>query len=91
MLLQKDKQELVYEEIMDVIGKDGPITFDKLGQLKYMDRFISESLRFNKLFPQLERVCTKNYKIPGKIILILYHMYSFLFYPTILSLLYVFD
>ena len=70
MLLKKDKQELVYEEIMDVIGKDGPITFDKLGQLKYMDRFISESLRFNKLFPQLERVCTKNYKIPGKIILI---------------------
>jgi len=55
---------------MDVIGKEGAVTFDKLSQLKYMDRFISESLRFTKLFPQLERVCTKNYKIPGTDIVI---------------------
>ena len=30
---------------MDVFGKEGKITFDKLAELKYMDKVISESLR----------------------------------------------
>ena len=46
------------------------VTFDKLAELKYMDRFINESLRSTTVVPQLERLCTKNYKLPGRLILI---------------------
>jgi len=65
LCIYPDVQEKVYEEIMDVFGNEGKITFDKLGELKYMDKVISESLRFTTIVPQLERICTKNYKIPG--------------------------
>jgi len=65
LCMYPDKQDLVHEEILDVVGKEGKVTFDKLSQLKYMDKFIHESLRFNDLFSILERTCTKNYKVPG--------------------------
>lgn len=70
LCIYEDLQEAVHDEIMDVFGKDGKVTFEKLAELKYMDRFINESLRTTTVVPQLERVCTKNYKLPGTDIVI---------------------
>jgi len=70
LCIYEDLQEAVHDEIMDVFGKDGKVTFDKLAELKYMDRFINESLRSTTIVPQLERLCTKNYKLPGTDIVI---------------------
>jgi len=70
LCVYENVQEAVYEEIMEVFGKDGKVTFEKLGELKYMERFINESLRFTTVIPQLERICTKNYKLPGTDIVI---------------------
>eukprot|EP00088_Acartia_fossae_P004718 TRINITY_DN12036_c0_g1_i12.p1 TRINITY_DN12036_c0_g1~~TRINITY_DN12036_c0_g1_i12.p1 ORF type:complete len:528 (-),score=156.85 TRINITY_DN12036_c0_g1_i12:320-1903(-) len=65
LCLYPELQEKIYEEIIDVVGIDGKITPEKLGALKYMDMFISEALRMSEMVPSTERVCTKNYQIPG--------------------------
>ena len=64
LCLYPELQERVREEILDVLGDDGEITFEKLNEMKYLDMFISESLRAT-LIGHLERMCTKNYKVPG--------------------------
>ncbi|XP_023312995.1 cytochrome P450 4C1-like [Anoplophora glabripennis] len=46
--LHKDLQEKVYEEIIEVVGPSRPVEREDLVKLKYMDRFIKETLR---LFP----------------------------------------
>jgi len=57
-------QEKVYDEITEVIGDD-EVTFDRIQDLKYMDRFIAECLRLNTVLNSHERLCTKDYKVPG--------------------------
>jgi len=64
LVLYPEFQERVYEEIIEVLG-DGEVTFDKVNELKYMDKFISESMRHGNFVTFIERACTKNYKIPG--------------------------
>ena len=65
-LKHPEVQEKAREEIMDVIGGSKKVTFEQIQDLKYMDKVIYETLRHNHPFPHiLERVCTKDYKVPG--------------------------
>jgi len=69
LALYPDYQDKVAEEIDEVIG-DGPVTYEKLQELKYMDIFMMESLRSTEAFESHERLCTKDYKIPGTDIIV---------------------
>ena len=59
-------QERIRDEMLAVIGDDEKITFDQIQNLKYLDKFLLETLRHSHPFAQiLERECTKDYLIPG--------------------------
>lgn len=60
-----EAQNRVREEIEEVIGDSKKINFEHLQDLKYMENFINESARFYGLINNIERVCTKDYRIPG--------------------------
>merc|ERR1712133_102241 len=52
------------------MGTNGKITYDVLEDIPYLDWVIKESMRYKMLFSALERVCTKDYKIPNTDIII---------------------
>jgi len=64
LALYPEYQQRVFEEIEEVVG-DEELTFSMLQDLKYMDKFISETFRANDVLTTHERLCTKDYKIPG--------------------------
>eukprot|EP00088_Acartia_fossae_P054512 TRINITY_DN6273_c0_g1_i2.p1 TRINITY_DN6273_c0_g1~~TRINITY_DN6273_c0_g1_i2.p1 ORF type:complete len:542 (+),score=114.34 TRINITY_DN6273_c0_g1_i2:29-1627(+) len=70
LCMNEDAQEKLHHEVVEQFGVDGEVTFDKMNELRYLDWFISESLRTTDLVPMLERVCTKNYKVPGTAVVI---------------------
>jgi len=57
-------QDRARQEIMDVIGDSETITADHLKDLKYLENVINEALRHNGLITNLQRICTKDYKVP---------------------------
>lgn len=57
-------QEKVREEILEVMGDSETLTFEHLQDMKYLDNVINESFRNMSVVPFLERMCTKDYKIP---------------------------
>ena len=61
----QDIQDRVISEMEEVLGVDDEVTFEKVQELKYMDMVISESFRLNNIISVLERMCTKDYKVPG--------------------------
>ena len=59
-------QEKIRDEISEVIGDDEKITFEQIQNLKYIEKFLYETLRNAHPFAQIfERECTKDYQIPG--------------------------
>ncbi|XP_023020273.2 cytochrome P450 6a2 [Leptinotarsa decemlineata] len=61
-----DIQERVREEIEEVlIGNDGVLNTDCLKQMKYLLQVINETLRIYPPLPNVERKCSKDYKISG--------------------------
>ncbi|CAG9864835.1 unnamed protein product [Phyllotreta striolata] len=62
MLLANHKniQEEIYEEIVSVIGPTESPTYKDLGDLKFMERCIKESLRLYPSVPTIGRVATEN-------------------------------
>lgn len=60
-----EAQARVRQEIEEVIGDSKMIKSEHLQDLKYMDNFINESVRFYNIVPFLERMCSRDYKIPG--------------------------
>jgi len=57
-------QDKVRQEIQEVIGDSKTITVDHLKDLKYMENVINEALRFYGIVNNVQRVCTKEYRIP---------------------------
>eukprot|EP00092_Neocalanus_flemingeri_P030301 GFUD01032894.1.p1 GENE.GFUD01032894.1~~GFUD01032894.1.p1 ORF type:complete len:508 (+),score=108.55 GFUD01032894.1:113-1636(+) len=57
-------QEKARQEIQGVVGDSDNITFEHLQDLKYTENCINEALRFYGLVTSLQRICTKDYKIP---------------------------
>ncbi|XP_044761156.1 probable cytochrome P450 6a14 [Coccinella septempunctata] len=61
----KDVQEKLRREILDVLKKhDGKITYEGVMEMAYLDQAINETLRKYPPVPNLNRVCTKEYKVP---------------------------
>jgi len=59
-------QDKIRDEIAEVIGDDEKITFEQIQNLKYIEKFLLETLRNAHPFAQIfERECTKDYQIPG--------------------------
>ena len=65
LALHPDIQERLYTEVVNVLGDSEEVGFNHLQELKYMDQFISEAFRLNTLVSAHERLCTKDYNIPG--------------------------
>ncbi|KAL1488827.1 hypothetical protein ABEB36_014623 [Hypothenemus hampei] len=61
-----DVQNKLREEILKTI-KSGPLTYDTLLQMRYLDMVVSEILRKWPQFPFLDRVCTRPYVVDEKI------------------------
>ncbi|XP_037874501.1 cytochrome P450 6B1 [Bombyx mori] len=59
-------QEKMRQEIREVLSRnDGKMTFEILQELIYMEMVIQETLRLYPPFPSIQRMCTKDYLIPG--------------------------
>merc|ERR1712227_797026 len=64
-------QDKIMEELDEAYeAANGEITYDMIESLKYLDMVFKESLRYKSLFVSHERVCTKDYKLPGTDIVI---------------------
>ena len=69
-----DFQDKIIEEINEVFDSDddeviesddAEVTYERIQELKYLDKAVSESLRLNNIFSVIERKCTKDYKVPS--------------------------
>ncbi|XP_014207105.1 cytochrome P450 9e2-like [Copidosoma floridanum] len=60
----QDKAQREIDELM-LEGGDGVITYERLGDMKYFDMVISETLRMYPPTPLTDRLCTKRITIPG--------------------------
>ncbi|BFG05372.1 cytochrome P450 9b2-like [Drosophila madeirensis] len=65
LLENPDIQQRLYEEAKEVQEslKGGPLTYDAVQGMKYMDMVISESLRKWALAPVTDRTCSKDYTL----------------------------
>jgi len=74
LALYPDFQEKIFDEMEEVLGDDDDnqqvVTFDQVQSLKYMDMFISETFRLQNVIVAHERLCTKDYAVPGTDIVI---------------------
>ena len=69
-----DVQDKIIEEINEVFDSDddeviesddAEVMYERIQELKYLDKAVSESLRLNNIFSVIERKCTKDYKVPS--------------------------
>jgi len=65
LALNPDVQEKLLEEIREVAQDGNDIPYETLQSLPYLDAIIQEAMRKHPVVPYLERLCTKDYKIPG--------------------------
>ena len=65
MVKNPEAQNRVREEIEEVLGDSKKIKFEHLQDMKYMENFINESARCYGIANNLERMCTKEYNLPG--------------------------
>ncbi|KAK9884792.1 hypothetical protein WA026_009020 [Henosepilachna vigintioctopunctata] len=63
----KNIQERVRKEIKKVLSRhDGKMTYDAIMDMQYLEQVINETLRLHPSLPDLNRICTKTYKVPGE-------------------------
>ncbi|XP_019866203.2 probable cytochrome P450 6a13 [Aethina tumida] len=59
-------QDKLREEVDRVLNKyNGQLTYDAMMEMTYMDKVINETLRLYPPLPSLNRLCTKEYHVPG--------------------------
>ena len=63
-------QDTLYDEIRDAGNDASKLSYETLQTLPYLDAVIHESLRRHTPISWLERVCTKDYKVPASNIII---------------------
>ena len=64
LIKHPEVQTRVRQEINDTIGDAENITAEHLKYLKYLENLINEALRFYGVTSHLQRICTKDYKVP---------------------------
>ncbi|KAH0812531.1 hypothetical protein GEV33_010259 [Tenebrio molitor] len=58
--------EKLRQEVNDILDKyDNKLTYDGVMEMHYMEKVINETLRKYPPLPGLNRVCTKDYHVPG--------------------------
>ncbi|XP_017772314.1 PREDICTED: cytochrome P450 9e2 [Nicrophorus vespilloides] len=65
LALNPDVQDKLYEEIQATF--EGDVNYEAFAKMKYMDMVITETLRRWGPSVVIDRVCTKDYKIPAKL------------------------
>ncbi|ODM92848.1 Cytochrome P450 6k1 [Orchesella cincta] len=66
LALEQDVQEKLLKEVKASFDKNGgKLTYDEVLGMNYLDMVVNETLRYMPPAARLERVCTKDYKIPG--------------------------
>ena len=65
LALNQDCQETLLEEIREASEEVNNMPYEVLQSLPYLDAVIQETLRKHPVIANLERLCTKDYKIPG--------------------------
>ncbi|KAH8360764.1 hypothetical protein KR084_008307 [Drosophila pseudotakahashii] len=65
-----EAQALAFQEVRDVLGDDktAPVTMQQLGELKYLECVIKESLRLFPAVPLIGRYITQDTMLAGKLI-----------------------
>ncbi|XP_045604561.1 cytochrome P450 9e2 isoform X2 [Procambarus clarkii] len=58
-------QQRLRQEVQDIVNEHGDITYQGIMEAKYLDACLQETLRLYPPSTFAERLCTKNYKIPG--------------------------
>ncbi|XP_045460602.1 probable cytochrome P450 6a14 [Harmonia axyridis] len=62
----KEIQKKLRTEIIQTLDRHGgKITYENVHEMTYLDQVINETLRKYPPLPNLNRICTKEYKIPG--------------------------
>lgn len=63
LCINPDLQERLYQEVLDTHNSLGGkrLTYDAVQKMKFMDMFISETLRYWPAAPGTDRVCVKDY------------------------------
>ena len=66
LLKYPELHEKVRDELNEVVGSSDKITFEHIQDMKYLEKFILETLRKAHPFRHIfERFCTKDYQISG--------------------------
>ncbi|XP_066961972.1 cytochrome P450 3A41-like [Macrobrachium rosenbergii] len=60
-----DVQQRLRQELQEIVNKEGKLTYQGVMDAKYLDACIMETLRLYPPAPNLERECSKDYKVPG--------------------------
>ena len=68
--MNQDCQEALYDVIMDSADDVEDLAYETIQSLPYLDAVIHETMRKYPIVAWLERVCTKEYKLPGHEIII---------------------
>lgn len=65
LAVNQDIQERLLEEIREVARDENDIPYETLQSLPFLDAIIQETMRKHPVVPYLERLCTKDYQLPG--------------------------
>ena len=68
LALHQDIQDRVYEELKQHISPEGTITSDVVGELKYVEQVINETLRMLPPASRLDRTASRDYDLDGILI-----------------------
>ncbi|KAJ3644190.1 hypothetical protein Zmor_026860 [Zophobas morio] len=61
-----DIQEKLRKEVQEVLERhENKLTYDAIMEMHYMEQVVNETLRKYPPLPNLSRICTKNYTVPG--------------------------
>ncbi|NP_001108456.1 cytochrome P450 9G3 [Bombyx mori] len=64
LALNPEAQEKLYEAIIKFKEEKGPLTYDNIGELKYLDCVLNETSRKWSAAIIVDRVCSKPYELP---------------------------
>lgn len=61
-----DAQDRLHAEVMEAFEKNnGELTFEALNEMKYLENFLSESLRLHSPATSLGRICKRSFTLPS--------------------------
>lgn len=70
LAVNQECQEALYDEIKDHSDGSDELSYETIQALPYLDAVVHETMRMHPIVFALERVCSKEYKLPGHDIII---------------------